>query len=160
LPTAGSNPTDEPTSDNSSCWGSGWSWNPISWVYVPIKCALQWAFVPSAGTWTDAMAQPLADWKATGPGQWLGGLGDMFTAGIPGLGAGDCLGPLLDFTGPMGVHVHVYPFAACSGITATLAVIVRVGATVAVWIGVALTGMRMLGASMGMNLNGVGRSSP
>jgi len=22
------------------------SWNPLQWVYIPVKCALKWAFVP------------------------------------------------------------------------------------------------------------------
>jgi hypothetical protein len=39
--------TSDPGSDGSSCSGS-WSWNPISWVLNPVKCALRWAFVPDA----------------------------------------------------------------------------------------------------------------
>lgn len=35
-------------SDGTNCITSSWSWNPVSWVYAPVKCALKWAFVPSA----------------------------------------------------------------------------------------------------------------
>lgn len=55
-PTTGVNPTAPPrpapvgsstNPESTDCWGSGWSWNPISWVYVPTTCALKWAFVPA-----------------------------------------------------------------------------------------------------------------
>lgn len=30
-----------------ACWPSGWGvFNPLAWVYMPVKCALTWAFVP------------------------------------------------------------------------------------------------------------------
>lgn len=33
--------------DGSSCISAAFTFNPVDWVYVPVKCALQWAFVPS-----------------------------------------------------------------------------------------------------------------
>lgn len=43
--------TDQPAAsgdvDTASCWASMWSWNPLDWVLTPVKCALQWAFLPS-----------------------------------------------------------------------------------------------------------------
>lgn len=62
-PTSGA-PGDFPDSDN--CWTSGWSFNPFSWVLVPVKCALTWAFVPDTGvvagklsdTWDMLKARP------------------------------------------------------------------------------------------------------
>lgn len=39
--------------DQASCMGAV-SFNPVSWVLVPIKCALRWAFIPEdAPTFTD-----------------------------------------------------------------------------------------------------------
>jgi hypothetical protein len=31
----------------SECWPSGWgALNPLAWVFQPVRCALEWAFVP------------------------------------------------------------------------------------------------------------------
>lgn len=53
-PTSGPNPvgpgvviTPETDPDASQgCLGAEWSWNPVSWVYAPVKCAFKWAFIP------------------------------------------------------------------------------------------------------------------
>lgn len=44
-------PAPLPGGDGSACWPHGWAeiFNPASWVLMPIKCALVWAFVPSEG---------------------------------------------------------------------------------------------------------------
>lgn len=92
LPTAGPNPgpddVPDPTPDDDpqsqSCWGQGWSWNPVSWVYVPVKCAFLWAFDPK----TDVKGK-VGGWKGEFDGKvpfgWIGGL----SPGNPALG-GDC----------------------------------------------------------------------
>ena len=37
--------------DTDECWPSGWGWfNPADWVLKPIKCALEWAFIPPEGS--------------------------------------------------------------------------------------------------------------
>ncbi|WP_300683673.1 hypothetical protein [Nocardioides sp.] len=56
-PTTGPNPdptTEDPPTvstpgygNSKGCLGQNWSWNPVSWVYAPVKCAFIWAFVPS-----------------------------------------------------------------------------------------------------------------
>jgi hypothetical protein len=48
-------PTVDPKTGGKSCMGAVWSWNPVQWVFVPVKCALIWAFVdPNLGqTWAD-----------------------------------------------------------------------------------------------------------
>lgn len=38
-----------PSPDGDNCISRAFSFNPIDWVYWPVRCALQWAFVPSAG---------------------------------------------------------------------------------------------------------------
>ena len=44
-------PVDDPKPsdkvDYAQCVATDVSWNPVSWVFVPVKCALQWAFYPS-----------------------------------------------------------------------------------------------------------------
>lgn len=103
IPTVGTNPETPPEGPSandpeaepsgSGCWGTGWSWNPISWVYVPTKCALKWAFIPADPPPFDDISLPL-------PPGWL--------PTLPSIGAGNCgavsvgslnLGPLLPSTG-------------------------------------------------------------
>lgn len=43
--------------DMGNCVGSGVSWNPVTWVFVPVSCALQWAFVPDPLALSDLKAQ-------------------------------------------------------------------------------------------------------
>jgi hypothetical protein len=80
-PTTGANPdtaggpATAADANTSSCWGTGWSWNPVSWVVIPIKCSLAWAFVPTtAPSWSDVQS-PL-------PAGWL--------PALPSLGAASC----------------------------------------------------------------------
>jgi hypothetical protein len=42
-----------PLGSDDGCFPHGWGlFNPVSWVEQPVKCALQWAFVPSPSTVT------------------------------------------------------------------------------------------------------------
>jgi hypothetical protein len=79
-------PTGNP--ESSDCWGNGWSWNPVSWVYIPIKCALSWAFIPRNAPGFGDIPNPL-------PPGWV--------PSFPSLSDGSC-GPItipsLDF-GPL-----------------------------------------------------------
>lgn len=105
IPQTGTNPAAPDTSpdggtnpDTQSCWGQGWSWNPVSWVYVPTKCAMLWAFKPdpSAYDWQGFVDQV----KARPPTSIVFGLGDLVQGIADGFsGAGDC-GIIADFTTP------------------------------------------------------------
>jgi len=53
--TAGPLCNPAPNTDSDGCLSSEWSWNPVSWVLAPIKCAFLWAFVPPGG-WGSAIA--------------------------------------------------------------------------------------------------------
>lgn len=44
-----------PKFDFGSCITKKFSWNPVSWVFVPVSCALQWAFVPDTTVMTTQM---------------------------------------------------------------------------------------------------------
>jgi hypothetical protein len=69
-PTTGPNPESPPTDpdvatdpNSRSCYGDAWSWNPVDWVVVPVKCVLIWAFVPtSPPTFTDLDNPVPAGW--------------------------------------------------------------------------------------------------
>jgi len=53
-PDPGTGPGVGTVPNSQDCWGSGWSWNPISWVVIPVECSLKWAFVPnSTPNWGD-----------------------------------------------------------------------------------------------------------
>lgn len=65
-PTAGPNPETPPTNpdpetnpDSRSCYADMWSFNPIDWVYVPVKCVLIWAFVPKSWPNFGSVPNPL-----------------------------------------------------------------------------------------------------
>lgn len=48
-----SEPQSQQAAETANCWASGWSWNPLDWVLTPVKCALQWAFVPDEYVMTE-----------------------------------------------------------------------------------------------------------
>jgi hypothetical protein len=81
--------------------GGFWSWNPIDWVYVPVKCALLWAFVPSAETQA-ALGNLGAGLADKVPFSWIGDAGTWVTAAFDA--NGHCLhldasvGPFGDIT--------------------------------------------------------------
>lgn len=100
-PTAPDNPT--PTTapvpppipnvaESRNCWPTGWGiFNPFEWVYLPVTCALEWAFVPSSESVAASLAtgqQALAEHgmlsvipaAAAVPSQLEGG----FTSGCTG----------------------------------------------------------------------------
>lgn len=43
-------PKYDESPDFAQCVKEDVSWNPVSWVFVPVKCALNWAFKPSEST--------------------------------------------------------------------------------------------------------------
>ena len=47
IPTEAPEPSVARPDVDVGCLG-GWSWNPVDWVYRPIVCAAQWAFVPQS----------------------------------------------------------------------------------------------------------------
>lgn len=124
--------------------------NPASWVLGPVKCALRWAFVPSAGKMQGAQAQASAGWQATGLPAWgsaLGGVGD----GVASIGssAAGCGGPQFSFT-LKGRSYAFAPLNACSQPMAGAAVVFKLFASLAVLVAGARMCARPLLASFGM----------
>lgn len=109
----GTDPATSADAKTSNCWGTGWSWNPVSWVFIPVKCALVWAFVPPGppSAWDDLVTTL----KTRPPISVIWGVGDMFAGVVSGYeSAGDC-GVLADF-GTIGGHSAKITCAAVTSI--------------------------------------------
>lgn len=104
-----SNPTTDPTTDPSdpeggagavsggSCFPSGWSaFNPVEWVFKPIKCALVWAFIPDVGAISTSVDQTVDLFTSKPPGSVVMSVVPV----VKGFGVGlltDCTGQIADF---------------------------------------------------------------
>jgi hypothetical protein len=57
--------------ERAACWPSGWGWfNPFLWVYRPITCAVQWAFVPTTAD-LQVRLDRLGELRDVPPAQWV-----------------------------------------------------------------------------------------
>lgn len=136
--------------NNTDCWPSGTAaWNPAEWVLTPVKCALTWAFVPRTATLTTLSGTVGTDMARVGIAPIASGVAT--NVGLVGSGTG-CLGPEVTFAA-VGVNEVMHPFAACSGVTATLATISRALSTMAI-IGIGgFSALRAIGAGFGFNVS-------
>lgn len=109
-------PSGNTSEESSACFPTGWSaFNPVEWVLRPVKCALTWAFVPSAATttaWTgfadDVSGHPPVNYAIAGV--------TYTTAVVDGVnGEGDCTAlPLQMAGGPLGPGAS---FDLCAAVT-------------------------------------------
>lgn len=104
MPTSGPNPVPE-DGTGPSCLSAMWSWNPVDWVYVPVKCALQWAFVPSSAT-TATLAELQADAAGRAPMVWLVDAGG-WVGTVLGAGGGGSACWVLDVHLGMFGDIHI-----------------------------------------------------
>lgn len=96
----------------SNCDASGFSFNPVSWVVVPLKCL----FIPSPGS-LDATGTDLTTaWGGSPPGVVSGALTDIFGPLTNLTPDTDCMGPLIEFQVPTGQTVSYHPLNACSSL--------------------------------------------
>lgn len=69
LPLTGTNPqlanNTAPQWDMGACLGAMWQWNPIAWVHVPVRCALEWAFTPRPEAIQDAQNAVVTGYRAS-----------------------------------------------------------------------------------------------
>jgi len=93
-----------------SCMGQMASWNPLDWVFTPVKCALTWAFVPKNGAGRDAMIRFRQNFTDSGIGPWLAVPPLLFDDLPEGSG---CQGPPLTMPASLGGKTY-YPLNACS----------------------------------------------
>lgn len=161
-PNPNPDPTPEPDPDNpfgpqpapSNCWAGMISWNPLDWVYTPVKCALQWAFVPSPGAWAAQVSARSDTLRDTGVGSWLYAIGDSLDV-LSSPGAGSCRGPAISFP-VMGDTLTFYPLSYCENPAAMLRTVVYGMAVFTLAFGSMIVGIRLLGASFGLNVGWLG----
>ncbi len=70
-PTPGIGTSISPSTGKAeNCLANGWATapNPIEWVMVPVKCAIQWAFVPRPEVVSGKLDTIKKSWQATTPG--------------------------------------------------------------------------------------------
>lgn len=104
------------TIGTGDCWPSGWGvLNPLSWVLLPVQCALQWAFVPRVAV-VEATAVQLdmaVNESLFGDVQYLA---DALSAPFA-IGSTGCTGPAftiqIEDLGGDGMNETYYPLNAC-----------------------------------------------
>lgn len=108
LPTTGTNPGATPGESGQNCLAAGWSWDPVSWVMVPVQCALQWAFVPPKLKVETTLQTLQPRLEARGITPFVA----PFMGSLSGLGGSGCTGPAIDLS---VIHLPTfYPFSACA----------------------------------------------
>lgn len=147
-------PVTDPTTSRE-CWPSGWSaFNPFEWVFQPVKCALEWAFVPRQAKITQVQTSiQLAAVNST-PGQMVDSISGWVDA-VDAIDPSGCAGPAVNLN-LMGIHYSGHPLSACAEPAATLAWWSKLIIGVSVGLAAALAVSRYLGLQFG--LGGLGRS--
>lgn len=108
---------------HKGCMSAIVSFNPVDWVYVPVKCVLTWAFVPSNSSVETQTSALRNAWDSTPPGVMVGAAGRLFAPFVDmSQSTGDCAGPLVafDLNDPSQTlgshHLAFHPFDMCNPI--------------------------------------------
>lgn len=108
VPTTGPNPETPPgdstvndphgNPEGAGCMGGFWSFNPVAWVELPVKCALKWAYLPGDGVVQEQIDLLRTQAETRAPFSVAVALGTA-VSGVAGgyAGAGGC-GLLADFS--------------------------------------------------------------
>jgi len=118
-----------------NCWPTGWGMmNPLGWVYQPVRCAIEWAFVPREAAVRVTMARLAGGWAGTPPAL-VTAAAENWTQDLPELGG--CEGPSFTFavSWPVEVSQVWRPLYACDGWGATLATLAKLITSLAIVIG-------------------------
>ena len=110
-------------SQSRQCWPTGWGvFNPFEWVYQPVKCALEWAFVPRESKLSEvrtALRLSVVNSQPAGVVQAVQAWG----AAVPSVSG--CAGPTITLELPADVTYTGTPISACSEPASTLAMVSR-----------------------------------
>lgn len=148
-PTAGTDPTGQ----GQACFPNGWAaLNPIEWVFRPVQCVLQWAFVPRAEVVAATGTRVTTAWEETIVVQaptivngWIAQLPDDL-GGCEGPPVD--LGPALEQFGVEGVEEQ-HPLSACDPPWDTIAMIANWVISGSVAFGGTLAVIRYISATIG-----------
>jgi hypothetical protein len=81
-------PDPEAEAAKSACFPKGWSaFNPMEWVYKPVKCVLVWAFVPDGDFGLDTLVETV---RTRPPGSLVLGVGQAAQSALSGFTGGGC----------------------------------------------------------------------
>lgn len=146
-------PSDSPKkSDKPSygqCVAEDVSWNPVSWVFVPVKCALTWAFEPSQ----DNVTTQTVLIRQQANSSFVGDMQSRFTGMLPQSTGDACQGPEfnLSFLG-YDIFRGEHPMSVCEGTGLSfLPSLVKSAITVLVGIGAFFIVRRHVSNLIGLN---------
>lgn len=140
--------------ETSDCWPSGWGvLNPVGWVLQPVKCALEWAFVPSPTVVDSVVADVSEEWES-GPLDDIAGVvgGMQGTISTWSAAEVDCAGPVFHGggVGPLSdAEWTLRPLYACDAPVSTLASVIRLVMTVGLWLGAAYSAYYLIVRTLG-----------
>lgn len=146
-------PSDSPKkSDKPSygqCVAEDVSWNPVSWVFVPVKCALTWAFEPSQ----DNVTTQTVLIRQQANSSFVGDMQSRFKNMLPQSTGDACQGPEfnLSFLG-YDIFKGEHPMSVCEGTGLSfLPSLVKSAITVLVGIGAFFIVRRHVSNLIGLN---------
>lgn len=146
-------PSDSPKkSDKPSygqCVAEDVSWNPVSWVFVPVKCALTWAFEPSQ----DNVTTQTVLIRQQANSSFVGDMQSRFNNMLPQSTGDACQGPEfnLSFLG-YDIFKGEHPMSVCEGTGLSfLPSLVKSAITVLVGIGAFFIVRRHVSNLIGLN---------
>lgn len=157
-PTAGT----DPDGSGEACYPSGWAvFNPIEWVYRPIVCAAEWAFVPRPEVVTALGTRVTTAW-ADAPPAVIAEAVEGWSTQLPEPDIGeDCRGPAvvlddaaLEWLSLQGTY---YPFYACDEPMSTFATISKIVTGGGAILGGVLALVRMVAGLIGYQ--GIGKGN-
>lgn len=133
------------TPGGEGCWPTGSAiWNPVDWVFLPVKCALSWAFIPTVTNLATGPIQTQLDRAGIAPS--VAALNDA--VGTLGGSPSGCTGPEIHFD-IEPVHQVVTPFNACAAPMSTVAGFAYALIGLSVCIGGALKILQLVAAGFG-----------
>lgn len=161
FPTEGQQPGDD-------CMSSFWTFNPVGWTYLPVKCALQAAFVPDPVFLQEQFTQVENSFQSKGIKPAVDVMQGNVAAIAAAAGGSGCKGPPLpfkaDFSTPWSPNMKVdqiyYPLDACTdplkGIASFTNIVIGFLSVVAGGFAIVRTLGRAFGFEFGMKVDANG----